>query len=507
MTSAQMKHAIAATLFLVGCTAMVAGQTPAPKADDKAKTEDKAKADEKKADSGAETDEQAAARAFQEGKFDDAALKRLKSAVDANPKLGTVRTVLARWLIESRKAQEGRTMLEQAAAEAPRHPVIYLLNANIAILDNRITEAILSLDRVQELADRNWPANLRSYFNDEARSGLALAYEKRGDWNQVKRYLLEFLKDNPDNAAMLQRLARANFLLGSDAEAAENLKQAFKQNPTLDPPELSLAQLWATKGTPETEAAKIKTEIDKNKQKAQEWFDQALAKYDANKALTANSKEAKELAAKVYRGYADWLLTQGNMTAAKTQIDTAAKLEPDSRETLAVQGMYHRYKGDFAQAAKFFEQAWSKSPSFAIAIANLALTLVESADAKDRKRALEFAEQFYKQNPQNAEAFAVLGYCMLKQDDPKLTDVDQVLSVPLRTGQVTPDTAYFVACLFKKRAQWTEAEAILKKALDANPVFVYRAEAQKLYEEAKAKAPPKKDEKPKESKEPTPSKK
>ena len=278
---------------------------------------------------------------------------------------------------------------------------------------------------------------------------------------------------------MLQRLARANFLLGQDQDAADNLRAAFKEDPTLDPPELTLAQQWANKWA----GSQDKKDLDK----ANEWYKKALTEYSAEKAIGGKAVD-KERAAKVYRGYASWQLDQGNTDAAKAELDTVMKLDPNGADTKITQGLYARYTKKPAEAATALDAALQIAPSNSLALANLALALTDANRPGDRPRALGYAELYKNQNPQNADAYAVLGYCLLKQD--KIDEADQALTIALRAGQITPDTGYFISALLAKRDKWAQAQELLKKILDQKRPFVYRTEAKELMDVVDKKAPP-----------------
>jgi len=459
-----------ALLFAATSAMAFAQPSTTTKSDDKSKTDEKSK-------EGTATSLQKAAKAFTEGKFDDAATKYLQEACTADPKLGTPRVVLSRWLFEARKGPEARSMLEQALAENTRHPECYLLNASYALNEGRLTDAILSLDQAAQYGrDLGWLPDDRKHFTDQALSGLAMAYERRNDWNQVQRYLSEFDRNNPGNPQILLRLARSNLFLNRIEEATKNLETAFAKDPKLDPPELVMAQFWVNRG-----------DEKKSKEEAEERFKAAKAKYNVAEA-TGKSPEQRELAAKVYRAYAEWKLAEGNMAEAKKNLEDVEKLEPSSRETHGLQGLILRYEGKHAEAAKQFEQALVKSPSYAYAMANLALSLCESADPKDRARAKEYAEQYQKQNDKNPDGFAVLGYALLKQNDPKLLDeADRALGTVIQSGAIPPDTAYYVAVLLNKRERYEQAADLLEKTLKQSNAFVYRGDAQKLLDEVKPK--------------------
>lgn len=465
MTFATLHRAsrwFALALFLAACSAASLAQ---PKIDDKDKKDDKDKTEVK------ETNLAKALRLFQENKGEEAN-KALQDAVKEDPKIGTPRLQIVRWLLQSNKPQDARAQLEQAMAESP-NPVCYLVNASVALAENRISDAILSLERAQQLVlIPGLEATLIKHVNDESLSGLAMAYERRNDWSQVKNYLMQFDSKNPGNPQILLRLARACFLLNQGEEASKYLQAAYEKDKGMDPPELIMAQFWASRGTDE-----------KNKKDAEEAYGKAKAKYDA---AAAKTDEEREKSARVYRSEAEWMLSQGNLKAAQALLQTVTKLQPDARETLALQGLMLRHEGKSAEAAEKFVAALAKNPSYPFALANAAVTLCQSEKPEDKIRGKSYAELYQKNNTQNPDGYAVLGYCCLRQDPPQLDQADQALAIPLRAGPVSPDTAYYIALLLVKREQYDRAVEMLDKALK-NPTFLFRTAAEKLLDETKPK--------------------
>ena len=129
--------------------------------------------------------------------------------------------------------------------------------------------------------------------DEEARSArgaaLLLAYETPGRSRAIRTHLTALLETDPKNAQFRQRLARANFLLDRPDDAFSDLKVAFKDDPTLDPPELTMALLWTAKH---------------DFAKADEWYAKAVADH-------GNS-------AKVHRGLGGYLLDRGRIETAKS---------------------------------------------------------------------------------------------------------------------------------------------------------------------------------------------
>ena len=404
-------------------------------------------------------DEQKAREAFQAGKFDDA-LKSLQAAAKANPAVGLPKVVLSQWFLQANAGEQARLVLEQAAAEDPAHPHVLLTNGSYALREGRITDTILSCTAALAAADNpRWDAESKKRYQREARLGLVAAYGRRGDQVETRTHLTALLEADPRNAQLRQSLARTNFQLGRPEDAYTDLKVAHKDDQTLDPPELTMAELWTGK---------------QDFAKADEWYAKALAGHGQS--------------AKVVRGLGSYSLDRGRLEAAKEHLASAEKLEPNAKETKALAGLLARYTKDYAKATAVFEELVRDHPSFSFATVNLAVVLAESGDANGRRRAVELADGFARQNPRNSEARAVLAYCLFKAG--RTADAEKAAQATLATGTLTADAAYFAATILADRSIFEDAHKLLKAAVESKDGFVYRKDAEALLATVEKKLPP-----------------
>ena len=405
-------------------------------------------------------DEKKAREAFQAGKLDET-LKHLQATAKANPALSPPRVIVSRWLLEANNGPLARDWLEMAAAEDPEHPEILLTNATYALREGRVTDALLSFQAA--LAATNsprWDAEAKKRFQREARSGLVLAYEARGDLATARTHLAALLEAEPKNPQFRQRLARVNFRLSKPDEAFADLQLAFKEDPTLDPPEMVMGWMWAQKA---------------DYPKADEWYKKAVVAYPN--------------AVRVPRAYAGFLLDRGRAEDAKEPLASAVKLDPAAPETKSLVGLMARYTRDYATATKVFEELVRDHPAFGFATVNLALVLADAGDAAQKKRALELAELYLRQNPRSPEGHAVLGYCLYK--NARVADAEKALQAATSLGPVTPDAAYFLARVLADKGQVEDAHKLLKAAAASTDPSVYRKDAEALLAELEKKLPKK----------------
>jgi tetratricopeptide (TPR) repeat protein len=403
-------------------------------------------------------DEQKAKEAFLAGKLDDA-LVHLRAAAKANPAMSPPKVVAARWCVETGNGPQARLLIEQAATDDPAHPDVLLTNASFALAEGRVTDAVLGCTAALAATDSaRWDADTKKKYQREARLGLAAAFEARGDSASVKTHLAALLDADPRNAALRQRLARTLFLVDKPDEAFAELGAAHKEDPTLDPPQMSMAQLWTAKH---------------DFAKADEWYTKAVASHP-------NS-------AKVHRALAGYLLDRGRLDTARAHLAAAQKLEPASRDTKALAGLTARYAKDYAAATAVFEELVRDHPSFGFGVVNLALVLAESGDATGKRRATELAEGYAKQNPRAGEPRAVLAYCLFKAG--RAADAEKVARTTAG-GALSPDAAYFVARVLADRGATDDAQKILRAAAESKDGFVYRKDATDLLADLDKKNPP-----------------
>src|SRR4029453_762254 len=109
--------------------------------------------------------------------------------------------------------------------------------------------------------------------------------------------------------------------------------------------------------------------------KAEKWFAKAV--------------ETHAGSVKVQRGFAGYLLDRGRLDTAKAHLAAAQKIEPNSRDTKLLAGMYARSTKDYTTATQVFEELVREHPSYGAATFNLALVLAEAGDANAKRRASE----------------------------------------------------------------------------------------------------------------------
>jgi tetratricopeptide (TPR) repeat protein len=413
-----------------------------------------------------------AGKALLEGKVDDA-YKLLKDAVAKDSELPPARLMLARLMIASQvREYQGRIrgVVELAISENNDHPVCYLDNSDLALAENRITDAILNAEKALALsAAARWNPTQKKDTETKAHNIMAASYEARQNWESARTQLTALLAKDEKNGQIRARLARALFMLEKPQpeEAYAELQKAVKDDaerkreagqPEMDPANVAMARLWNQKG-----------EVDK----AREYFDKAI-KSDPGKT-------------RVHIAYADWLMQQNKIEEAKLHIAEAAKIKADDPEVMKFQGLIYRVQKNYAEAEKILKQILNLSPNDTFARNHLALVLIDQPGEANHKLAKDHAELNASANPKSPEALATLGYvyCKLKNTDDALKMLQA--SVNASNGQITPDTGYYLALCLQEKNQIDKAVEVIKAAILGKGLFVYKTETEDLRNKLEAK--------------------
>ena len=150
--------------------------------------------------------------------------------------------------------------------------------------------------------------------------------------------------------------------------------------------------------------------------------------------------------------------------------------------------MLARYAKDYAAATAVFEELVKDHPSFGFATVNLALVLAEAGDANGKRRAVELAEVYARQNPRQSEARAIWRTVCSRRAAPRRREGRPI---GRGLGAVSPDGAYFIAKVLADRGVDEDAHKLLKAACESKDGFVYRKEAETLIAELEKKVPKK----------------
>jgi tetratricopeptide (TPR) repeat protein len=388
-----------------------------------------------------------AIKSFESRDF-DGSLKLLIEAVKKHPELPPANVLFAKLAFQGNQGALIHPALERAAIEAPGHPEVYLLCGNVALLEGRTTDASVHFEKAEALAaGKAWTPEQRKRFQLLGDQGAALVAESRSDWKAARAALTDWLAQEPANGKARQRLGKALFSLGLYPEAQKELQKAAKDDASLEPAAVSMGWLYSRAG---------------NGKKAEEWMDYAVK--------TAPDSLSTRM------GVAAWMLEQGRADDAKAQTDAALKLDPRSSEVKRLVGLVARQRKDLGEAERIFQELSVESPGDAWVRNQLALVLAEQPGDSKHRRALELAELSVRQNPNAADALTTVGIVYYRLQ--RLDEAEKVLQAVVGSGKGSSDAAYMLARVRADRGHADAAPALLKTALDAPGLFIFRKDAQ-----------------------------
>jgi tetratricopeptide (TPR) repeat protein len=395
-----------------------------------------------------ETDEnyKKAVELIKQGKVADS-LEALKEMVKLKPEYPPAKLIMAKFLGDARQTAQSRLMLEQAAAESPDHPDVYISMGNMALSDGRVTDAMLHFERAAELGKTGkWPDFQKRNIHLACTVGLATVAEARGQWQKAADLIKKLVDAEPKNGRLRFRYGRALFMVDKREEAANEFEQAAADDKNVEPAGIAMGRLFSSKG---------------NKEKAREWMDYAV------------KKEPKNLAARV--GFAAWLVDEGQWEEAQTHVDAAASIDEKSVDVMYLKGLLARRQKDYTKAEREFERLIQQAPTNFQGAIQLALVLVEQDEGK-QQRALELAQRIVQQLQRNPEALATYSWILYKQK--RIDDAEKAMELGRSTGQISADAAYYYSHILADRGKLDDVRNLLKSATAAQGRFFFRKEAE-----------------------------
>jgi tetratricopeptide (TPR) repeat protein len=385
-----------------------------------------------------------------------AILERSRNNNDKLPPPGVMMAML--WL-NVNQLMPARAELEQTTVKFPADPEPYLMLADLAFQDRRVTDSAVLFDRATQLtaAFEENPKRKRD-FDIRCNAGTAAVAEARRQWETAQKHLTAWIALDPDNAGAHFRLGNVLFRLGKEQEALAQFQEARKLDAKALQPELAIARLY---------------DEDRKKDVAQKWIESALK--------AAPQDPAVMLAA------AQWYLGQSDLKTAQAIADKVLAADPKSLDGKIVRGVVARVARDYPAAEKFFNDAYVQSPSNFAASNSLALVLIESDEKEPQQRAVELAEsnvqRFRENSPQQVNALTTLACVYYKLG--RREDAEKILDQIARNNALTSDGAYYVAKLLADRGEKDRAKKILEEVLTTEAVFATRPDAKDLLESLK----------------------
>jgi tetratricopeptide (TPR) repeat protein len=419
----------------------------------------------------------------------------LEKAAKQNPKLPPSEVMIARLLLRLGQPGPGRTELEKAVVAHPNDPEAYLLFAEGALQDGRVTDADALLDKAKsKIAAYNDSPKRKTFFDSHLAADLtavAVARAAAGasdEWNTAVDRAKEWVKADPDSAQAHQQLGRAVFKqMAADyaKNALNEFQKAAEKDKNATHPYIILAQLYQEAGKDKDAETSIKYALDPR----QGGKDLSVNLQAANWALSTSTQENKRL------------------DDAGKYADAAMAIDPKSLDAKVLRAVIARLKGDPTLAEKLLKDVVEQAPGNVAANNQLALVLIELADLKNdpakRQQAIGYAENNMLRTTQgnqfSPEVFATYAWVLYKSGEKE--KAGQYLDKVLSTKQLTPDMAYYVGKILQDSGKTEQAIQFLESALKSSAPFAQRDASNKLLAELQKQK--EKDDKDKKGTEPT----
>ncbi len=390
-----------------------------------------------------------AVKKFEARQFDEA-LALTEAAADAHPELPPGETVMASLHFAARDLAGAIRMLDKAVQNHPGEPSAYLDLGNIAILQNRLTDATLLFDKTAEVLETfDDNAERKRKAADRLMKGWASLAERKDQWADAETHLTALAASEPDAADVQVRLARAMFRNKKYKPAYEMMQASAAVKEAGVSPELAMAQFYSEMQDDES---------------ARKWIDYAIRQQPEN--------------LQVRLGAVQWHWQRGNAEDVKKHVMKAVDIDPTSLPARMLYGMYAHYAGDLATAATQFEAVLTRSPTDFAARNNLAMVLADRAQADSLIRAKRMAEENLQAAGNNTVAAGTLGWAHYKLG--QFEEAAKLMQAVAQAGGLNNrNNIYFMARVADRAGQREQAVELLKQVLDQPQLFEMRGAAEK----------------------------
>ncbi len=350
-------------------------------------------------------------------------------------------------------AQEANRRLEEAAETDPELPSIYNAFGRIAISQNRMTDALVLLEKSQAVADAGTFSEVEmAFFQKNHEDAMADLMLIRNDFGSARKYLESLIAKYPNMTKTIYRLAQLDFRQGNTDAALKQLENFKRFSPGARVPELMIASMLV-QGDKEKEAGA--------------WVDKALAKYPNDN--------------KVLLEYVDWMIAHENFEAVDKILASNGEKISNLPAVVMLKGKMAFARQQYEEAESFFSELRATEPSNIEVSTMLAIAMAERNDPGKLEKAVQMATQNMQLQQQNAIVMAVLGYLLLKQEKVQLAG--EWLNRASASGNVPPETAFYIASFLQKQGDKVRATELVNSALSNKGLFLYRLPAQQLQKE------------------------
>lgn len=384
---------------------------------------------------------------FKKGEIQHA-FRILERAANQDPDLPPAQFLFGVLYLWNNNQASARQIFEGTGVKHPDYPGVYVILGNLALQEGRSIEATLFYQKALPLAEaKTWKAYQSQAFLDQIYTGLASISERREKWSDAIFYLDKLLKLKEKDGLLRQKIAILNFRSGKRESAYQELSAAKLENTDLEAPEITMVNLY-------TEA--------KMAEQAKKWVVFALQR---------NAKNST-----VFFQAAQWYWNNDDLAKAQETALQARQLGTESIDLKMLLGLIAREQKKFDEAEKIFTEIHQQNPTHFAASNQLALVLIEQKEKEKKEKALQIASINAKLYPNHAIALSTLGWIVLQLGN--VNESAKVFEAIIKSGNVTAETAYYLAHLFFKLNRLQDVKNWLEAAKKTTGRFLYRKEVE-----------------------------
>ena len=175
-------------------------------------------------------------------------LALLKKAASLSPQLPAPQVMLAEFYLRAGNLNEARKSL-QSIDQTDNHPQFHLTSAKVAFAEGRFEEANNHFAALASVAPPlGWTPDQVQEIREASYDGLASVAEARQQWQVAATHLERWLRLEPDDAGLRQRLGRVLLLAGNEAQARAHFEALHRQDETFNRPDVSVAAIYLQNG-------------------------------------------------------------------------------------------------------------------------------------------------------------------------------------------------------------------------------------------------------------------
>jgi tetratricopeptide (TPR) repeat protein len=383
-------------------------------------------------------------------------LASYESIQERTDKLPAAEVFLGKLFLAYNLANEVATILETYINKNPEDPEAYIALGNLALRSGRVIDAWLNLQHAETLINNDKLGSGRKALVMPVLVELqASTAERRKYWDEAVKLFSQLARLKPELNYPMWRAGRIRVMAGQIDLGYELMQRAYQKDSQLPPPAISVAQTlhdttdWIN--TPEMSA------------QVERWYQRAVSE---NPEYPGG-----------WSSYFKWLILSNRPKDVAEKHASLPSQVTSDREIQLMHGLSARYLDDFDTAEQIFSAANQANPQDIEIADQLALVLIESSDEAKRGRALQLAERNLRQLPQAEVTMATAAWIQLKLG---AVDVaDNILGQLAARGNLSPQTAFYIAELMNQSGQPEEARQLLAVAVDSPGIFPQRSQVKR----------------------------